>query len=391
MPAANSGVRAAKPTRALWYSVFQAIENERCLDLRFRATRTSLKDDDPVPNYKVMKQLVLKNKLGFFYSPFISLALVLIPILAMLHWLFAIFVSIAHAGRASEATLHIVPTTHGNTGLIDTALCADPAMNGRQQDRDILAFSRLCREVGLSGVLLCIESHILLLFRILRTDHRRRTDLLLHSRDAFVLFMLVCYAQRHPTHVFATDDHYQRWAFLLSHNCGNFRIVQHGFLDSNIVFAHSFGVVQSLYVCDPIFIPEFSAYYSILESRVFTQVTALTPNPFSEIGLLLASSFPSIDSEIELLIQIQARSEVPVIVKFHPSHSYDSRRQRLVALASYVCTDDENPMCKIFISHNSFMELAYKARGIPTFSIVRSGGPSEAAQAILALLEHAKP
>lgn len=387
----DSASLAIEPRLAMWQSIFHALDNERCLDLRFRATRTSLKDDDPVPNYKVMKQLALKNMLGFFYRPFIALALVLMPILAMLHWLFAIFVSVVHAGRSSEATLHLVPTTHGNTGLIDAALCADPAMNGRPQDRDILAFSRLCREVGLSGVLLCIASHIRLLFRILRMDRRRRADLLLHSRDAFVLLMLVCYAQRHPSHVFVTDDHYQRWAFLLSHNCGDFRIVQHGFLDSNIAFAHSFGIVQTLYVCDPIFLPEFATYFRILESRVFSPATDLTPNLFSEAGLFLASSFPSIDDEIKLLTQIKTHRDVPVIVKFHPAHSYDSRKQRLAALASYVCSDNENPTCKVFISHNSFMEFAYKARGIPTFSIARSGGPTDAAQAILALLDQPPP
>jgi hypothetical protein len=387
----DSAPLAVEPTLALWHSIFHAIENERCLDLRYRTTRTNLQDDDPVPNYKVMKQLSLKNKLGFLYRPFIVLALALMPILAMIQWLLAIIVSVAYAGRVSEATLHIVPTIQGNIGLVETALCADSAMKGRRQDRDILAFGRLCNEVGLSGVLLCIASHIRLLFHILRMDRRRRADLLLHSRDAFVLLMLVCYAQRHPSHVFATDDHYQRWAFLLSHNCGDFRIVQHGFLDSNIAFAHSFGIVQSLYVCDPIFLPEFATYYKILESKVFSPVTDLTPNLLSEVGLFLASSFPSIDDEIELLTQIKAHRDVPVIVKFHPAHSYDSRKQRLAALASYVCSDDENPICKVFISHNSFMEFAYKARGIPTFSIARSGGPSEAAQAVLALLDQPPP
>ena len=383
----DSSSLSVEPKLAIWQSIFHALDNERCLDQRYRATRTLLKDDASVPNYKVMKQLALKSKLGFLYRPFIVSALVLMPILAMLQWLSAVFVSVAHLGKPSEATLHVVPTSQGNIGLIEAALCNDPAMIGRPQDRDILVFSRLCTEMGLTGVLFCIASHIHLLFHILRTDRRKRADLILHSRDAFVLLMLVCYARSHPSHVFVTDDHYQRWAFLLSHNCGDFRIVQHGFLDPNIVFAHSFGVVHSLYVCDPIFLPEFEAYYKMLESRSFSPITDLTTNLYSEVGLFLASSFPSIDEEIELLTQIKARRDVPVIVKFHPAHSYDSGKQRLAALASYVCADDENPTCKVFVSHNSFMEFAYKARGIPTFSIARSGGSSEAAQAILALFD----
>jgi len=382
---------SAERTFGLWGSIFHAIENERCLDLRYRAAYTSLRDDDPVPNYKVMKQLALKNKLGILYRPFIALALALIPILAMIQWLLAMVVSAAYAGRVGGASLHIVTTTQGNIDLIEAALSADSSLKGRLQDRNILDFDRLSREIGLRGVLLCITSHLRLLFHILRTDRSRRTDLLLHSRDAFVLLMLMCYVQRHPSHVFVTDDHYQRWAFLLSHNCEDFRIVQHGFLDPNIAFAHSFGIVQSLYVCDLIFLPEFATYYKILRSRIFSPVRDITLNPFSSEGLFLASSFPSIDDEIELLVQITAHRDVPVIVKFHPAHSYDSRKLRLAALASYVCSDDENPACKVFISHNSFMEFAYKARGIPTFSIARSGGPSEAAQAVLALLNQPPP
>lgn len=387
----NAGGHAAEPAHALCYSMFQALENERCLDLRYRATRTNLRDDDAVPNYKVMKQLALRNRLGPLYRPFIAFALVLIPTLAVLQWLLGILIAATQGGRVSGATLHIIPTTRGNIGLIEAALSAEPALKGRSWDSDSLAFGRLSREVGLRGVLLCSASHARLIRHILRTDRGRRTDLLLHSRDAFMLLMLVCYAQRHPTHTFATDDHYQRWAFLLSHYSEDFRIVQHGFLDSNMRFPHSFGIVQAVYVRDPVFVSAFATYYRVQESRVFSPVTSLTPNPFSESGLFLASSFPSIDEEIDLVRLIKAQRDVSVIVKFHPAHSYDARKQQLAALASYVCSDDDHPACQMFISHNSFMEFDYKACGIPTFSIARLGGPAETAQAIFALLDQQQP
>lgn len=383
----NAGGRAAGQTHALWYSIFQAIENEHCLDLHYRATRTGLQDYDSIPNYKVMKQLALRNQLGLLYRPFIIFALVLIPTLAVFQWLLAILVSATLSRRASSATLHIIPTTPVNMGLIEAALCADPILKDHTRDLDILRLGRLSRELGLSGVLLCIASHVRLLRHILLTNSGNRTDLLLHSRDAFVLLMLVSYAQRHPNHVFATDDHYQRWAFLLSHYCEDFRIVQHGFLDLSIRFPHSFGVVQTVYVRDPIFVPEFATYYQIEESRAFSPVRYLAPNPFSESGLFLASSFPSIDEEIDFVRILKARRNVPIIVKFHPAHAYDARKQQLVALASYVCSGDDHPACQMFISNNSFMEFVYKACGVPTFSIAHLGGPSEAVQAILMLLD----
>jgi hypothetical protein len=377
--------------RTLWYSVFQALENERCLDLHIRATLTGLQNHDIIPNYKVLKQLALRERLGMLYRSFIAMALIIIPILALFQWILALFVSAIRTRGESGVTLHIVPSVQANISLIEAALRTDLNLKEQLHDHIILATGHLSGKVGLIGVMHCIASHMRLFFRILRMDGRSRLDLLLHSRDAFVLLMLVCYAQRHPGHVFVTDDHYQRWAFLLSHNCRDFRIVQHGFLDSNIAFAHSFGIVQTLYVCDSIFLPEFATYYNVLECRFFSPITNLTPNPYSEVGLFLASSFPSIDDEIELLKQIKAHRDVSVIVKFHPAHLYNSQKVRLAALASYVCTDNENPMCKVFISHNSFMEFTYKACGIPTFSIIRSGGPSKAAQAILAFFDQASP
>lgn len=386
----DAPLQVGEPVRTSWYSIFQAIENERSLDLRYRATLTNLRDDDPVPNYKVMKQLALRGRLGLLYRPFIVFALFLTPMLAVLQWLLAILIAAAQLGKTSGATLHIVPTTPTNIGLIESALSVEPLLKARQWDHDSLAFGRLSRELGLRGVLLCIASHVKLIRNILRTDHRRRTDLLLHSRDSFVLLMLVGYVQRHPTHAFVTDDHYQRWAFLLSHYCGDFRIAQHGFLDPNIRFPHVFGIVQIVYVRDPIFVSEFTKYYRIHESRVFSPIKHFTPNPYSETGLFLASSFPSIDEEIDLVRLVKAQRDVPVIVKFHPAHSYDGRKLQLSTLASHVCADEDHPRCQIFVSHSSFMEFDYGACGIPTFSIARLGGPTETAQAIFSMLDQQK-
>lgn len=377
---------AAQSAGALWYSVFQALENERCLDLRYRAISTSLRDEERVPNYKVMKQLALRNRLGPLYRAFIAIALALIPVLAVIEWLFAILVSVARVGPSGAATFHIVATTPANVDLIEAALSREPSLQGLPLDHDILVFRRLCAELGLHGVVFCIVSHARLLGHILQLEAGRRTDLLLHSRDALVLLMLACYAQRHPEHGFATDDHYQRWAYLLSQHSPNLSIVQHGFLDPHIRFANPFGVARVVYIRDPLFLPEFASYYRILESRVFSPLHELAPNPFSGTSVFIASSFPSIEAEIELVRLIKAGCDVPVIVKFHPAHQYDQRKQVLAALAEYVCTDATYPRCKIFVSHSSFMEFDYRACGVPTFSIARSGGAANTAQAILNLL-----
>jgi hypothetical protein len=388
MRGSSSAPRADLPGDSLWRTVHQALENERCLDLRYRSTSTSLTAADAIPNYKVMKQLALRNRLGPAYRPFIALATMLVPALAATQWLRALFA--AFLGARSAETLHVIATTPANTRLIDAALNTEPALQLRSRDYDILALHRLGRELGLRDVVVCIVSHGRLLGHILRNGRGRRTDLILHSRDAFVLIMLARYSQLRPTHCFATDDHYQRWAFVLSHCCRDLRLVQHGFLDPAIGFPHPFGRAHAVYVRDALFSPMFAAYFQVLASRLFSPASTFAPNAYAERALFLASSFPSIDEEIELLRQIRAHGNIPVIVKFHPAHAYDSRKQRLAELATWVCADDR-PACRAFVSHNSFMEFDYKIAGIRTFSMLRSGGATLAARAIIEFMEKACP
>jgi len=371
--------------------VYRALENERCLDLRYRATSLGLCVDDSVPNYKVMKQIALRNRFGALYRPFITIALLLIPVLAVMQWLYVIPCSIVLRRRPSVATCHIVATNSANISLIKAALSEDLSMQGLSLDSDILTLHRLGAELNIGDVFFCIVSHVRLLGHILKIEAGKRTDLLLHSRDAFMLLLLACYAGRHFNRGFATVVHYQRWACLLSHQSSNLHIVQHGFLDPNIAFANPFGSVRVLYVRDPLFIQAFASYYRILEIKLFSPLPELVWNPFADTAVFIASSFPSIEAEIELVRLIKAGGDVPVIVKFHPAHQYDQQKQTLAALANYVCPNDVAPSCKVFVSHNSFMEFDYRACGVVTFSISRSGGAANTAQAILNLLNLPQP
>lgn len=365
----------------LWRSVLWALENERCLDLQYRANSTSLRDDEPVPNYKVMKQLALRNRLGLFYRPFIWVALILIPVVAVADWVCAVVTSFLSTGVRS-ANLHIVATTLVNIELIEEALATEPDFPAQRIDHDLLNRRRLSSELGLRKVLFCIVSHVRLLWQILWNGAGRRSDLILHSRDAMVLLMLACYARSHPDHAFATEDHYQRWAYLLSHHSRHLSVVQHGALDAAIPFAHPLGSISTLYLREQGGWRDFEKYYKVRESRLFLPARKFKKSKFSDSAVFIASSFPHIDSEIELARLIKGACHVPIIVKFHPAHHYDKRRLVLAALADYICADDEHPACRVFVSHNSFMENDYRACGTPAFSMERLGGPAASAQAI---------
>jgi hypothetical protein len=81
-------------------------------------------------------------------------------------------------------------------------------------------------------------------------------------------------------------------------------------------------------------------------------------------------------------------ADLPIIVKFHPVHRYDSRREKLAAYANLVYEGSGNPGCRIFVSYGSFMEFDYRRQGIATVSIVRSGSIEDAADEIRSYLGH---
>jgi hypothetical protein len=374
-----------EPVLPLWRVVYQALENERSLDLHYRRIATSFPPDAKVPNYKVMKQIALRNRLGVLYGPAIWLATILIPLLAPFQWLGGLLRSLIGFAHASGARVHAIPTAPGNIVLIDAALAL--ADNPDARDTDLMQGSRLAVGIGPSGVASCMLSHARLLWQCLSLPAGERRDMFLHARDAFLLLMLAHYARSHASHCFITDDHYQRWSYVLSHTASHFAIAQHGFLDPHIAFHNRFGQLHALYVRDESFTGQFAAYYRISEATVFAPLVLLTDNPFSDKALFLASSFPWIDQEITLVKAVRAKLNVPVIVKFHPSHTYDERKLQLAALASHVCVKTENPACKVFVSHSSFMEYDYRSKGIASFSIRRLNGVEPTVKAIVAALE----
>lgn len=372
---------------ASWRLVAAALDNERALDLRYRATRTSLPAGGPVPNFKVMKQLALQAQFGRLYPLAITLAPVAVLFAAPWQWLL-LAIGAIRAKRCAEAgSWRVLATTDGNRALIDAALDADPDAEGASRRPVALGLCALGAEIGWRGCWTAVAGHVRLLAHLLARPIGERRDLLLHARDALVLLALTRLAAA-SRGVFITDDHYQRWAFLLSHSAKDFRIVQHGFIDDGLALPHAGGAVAFLYLRDALFRTSFDRYYAVARHGIFSPPARFVETPLSGQGILIASSFPSIDDEIKLLDAIRARKDVPVIVKFHPAHRYDARRESLAARATLVYDGPGNPACRVFVSYGSFMEFDYRGHGVPTISIARCGNVDAASTELLALLEH---
>lgn len=362
--------------------VLQALENERCLDLRYRQLNPELVGADRLPNYKVMKQVALRRRFGALYPLFILLAQWAMPLLSGAQWVAGLLRSLR--GRSPDKRIHAIATAPANRVIIEAGLKA--AGIGPGSDANVHCAASLAAALGWRAVLCAIGDHIALLVRVLALPRGIRGDTLLHTRDGFSLLLLARFARTFPDHVFATDDHYQRWAFVLSHCSANLVLVQHGYLDRHIKFAHPFGALKVVCIRDESFAGDFLAYYVTEQLVVFSSLHALVPVGGRDDALFLASSFPSIDQEIALLRLLSGRLAAPVIVKFHPSHSYDDRKALLAELASHTCSPSDYPQCQVFVSFNSFMEYDYRALGKATVAIARCDDVAAAADAVVAAM-----
>jgi hypothetical protein len=366
--------------------VIRALDNERAIDIRYREISGLAADDNALPNYKVMKQLALRRRFGASFTILTTLAPFLTMALFFYQWGSALIGALFPRSVAHNSTgVRTLATSSQGSSLIKAAL----STCGTLSNADIRALPLSCfqwgRQLGVILMLRCLIAHLRLIFILLKLPRGERRDLILHASDSFALLMMALDVSRnHYIHI--TDDHYQRWSFILSHVASDFRIVQHGFLDSKIKFPHSFGNIKKLYTRDLLFSEQFQRIYHVSSSVLFSPQSQFIETVLSSRALFLASSFPAIDAEIELITALRRQRGLPVIVKFHPAHTYDERRTRLARLADFVFEGDGNPACRIFVSFNSFMEFDYKNCGIPTVSIARSGGATQACGEILEII-----
>lgn len=359
--------------RAVVNLIVGALENERAIDARYREINASHQSFDGLPNYKVMKQLALRRRLGRLYPLFISLSPWIALALFPYQWILALLGSIGCRKAVGDPKdCRILATTSQNVDLIKSALDADGCVSVLRQREQSLSCYQLGREIGLALVMRSVFAQIRLICLLLGFQASERRDMILHARDSFALIMMALDVSRGAS-VIVTDDHYQRWSYILSHLVSDFRIVQHGFLDTNIRFPYSYGTISKIYLRDSAFLEQFERYYRVTSSQIFSPKMAFVQTTLSRNGILLASSFPAIDFEMELLRVIKQKCSVPIILKFHPAHAYDGRKADLSAMADMVFDGAGNPACNIFVSYNSFMEFDYKQAGIQAVSISRSG------------------
>jgi hypothetical protein len=352
--------------------LFEALRNERRLDIEYRRRSGSSDEFRRIPNYKIMKQAGLIRRLGILYQPFLYTSCAVIPVLTVGQFAYALLVAALSKWPPPVGDVHIIATAANNVPMIQSAIAAINGHTTATNVPNVLRIHALAVRCGMRGVIEAFVSWTRLLGMIHRSDRHSRMDLLLHSRDACALALLAHFAAGAPNDRVFTDAHYERQSFVLSHLTRRLAIVQHGYIDGEIPFDHAFGRLERLFVCDASFVEAFERYYAVAKWNILAYRRTLTTTSIGDQAVFLASSFPSIDMEIELVTKLAAHG-LPIIVKLHPNHTYDARRERLLEFASHVCRPDEFPICGSFVSYASFLEYQYRLAGIATYSIARSG------------------
>jgi len=357
--------------------VFKALENERVFDIRDRKIISLQGAVSGIPNYKVIKLVAIRNRLGFFYPVVISFAPLGVFLSTLVLCLSAIFGALFFG---SGVNVQYDFMLHQNTSLsndrIKSALLDNVGKDVKFVDMPSTPF-QLGRLIGVAKVVQAMLIQFMLWIKIFKLSDGVRNDMILHSRDSFVLSMVALYVYDCDEAI-VTDSHYQRYCFIFSHLARDFRIVQHGFLDRSLAFPNAFGTINNLYIRDVMFEEQFRCYYAVNSVIVFSSRVQLEQCSSAEI--LLASSFPAIDHEVEYLCLLKKHLDVSVAVKFHPAHVYDKRKNQLRDVSDVIINDCKYPKCNIFVSYNSFMEFDYRDNDIPTVSIERAGGVVQAVQ-----------
>ena len=197
--------------------------------------------------------------------------------------------------------------------------------------------------------------------------------ILMNYKDLLKLYLLSVYIVDKPKVVVVTEDHYQRFAFIVSNlECSNFVIVQHGYIDNSIKFPSKFGKIDNLMLRDVQFMKSFEVYYKVNNYSILARNTS---SIFSSENLrascFLASSSPFIDSEIKFAQFFKNKCDIKLIVKKHPRHVYNREKLKiLLSFADEEWVDDVHfPTSCLFISHGSFLEFDYQLAGSFSFKL----------------------
>lgn len=348
-------------------SVLRSLINEHAVDEAVAKRYFSTSEINRIPGFKHIKLLPLRTRLGVLFWPCIIAVAICIPLhnVALLLWTL-LRAQFRRKTNHTNDPIFFLGFFETNIPLIEDALQED-ARRLHEIDRADLAAS-LTRGEQLRAFVLLAK----LYNAILRNkDGVPIFDLVLHSFKAVDLIVLASFLEHRPDAQFITTSMLQKWTYVLgarTRGPGPW-VVQHGVLPTDITIPYAFFPVARIFAFSEEQAATFKRLFYRADSiRITPANLKITPIVPEQRGVFLGSSFPHIDTELEVLKWVKTHFDVPIWIKLHPKHIYDQRAKHLRALADHVVEGDTSPECLVFLSHSSTYGLHYEQAGVPSFS-----------------------
>ena len=361
--------------------VINTLFNERSIDLHIR-NKYGIKIQG-MPNFKILKLVDLRNKYLRIWKLLLFCAYFLVFFKVIGQWGLSMLVSF-FPYKINEDEIFAYITVDSNKEILEKSVLQDCDSNFNYLLNSSILLSRA---LGTRAITKLIIKNITLFKTIFLMKKEIRNDLLLHSINSFEMLLFSKFIITNKGLKFVTDDHYQRWAYTLSILSKSFSIVQHGKLDASIEFFSKFKNVSSVYVWDKKYEEKFLSYINVNKFYKADISRDLLQTKYGSECVLIASSAPHIIDEISFVKTFKKLSSMPLLVKLHPVHQYDSNKSILLQSSDFICSKDDFPNCKLFISHSSALEDTYLKAGINILRISEYNSISAAVDESLKILD----
>jgi hypothetical protein len=170
---------------------------------------------------------------------------------------------------------------------------------------------------------------------------------------------------------FLMGNHYDRWAYIVSWTLKKSEsiLIQHGYLNNDLKLPYKLGVLSQLHVYNICFVEQFKRYYkNIKYNQIISGGIQLTNKNGQKPKLIIISSLPYVDYELDIIDKLIKNGIVNISVKTHPGYSYKDKFNKFSKYLIFV-EKDIFPDANIIITYNSFLGYEYLSQNKKVFWI----------------------
>lgn len=347
-----------------YQKIIEAYENEIDLDKDYITTNNI----DLIFNFKPIKLIAFKKKLKIFFYPTLIAYFIFFPLFSLLQIILILTYKIIISEKKIDDIL-LIPTNKYRVKTLKKILSKNTEL-----DISYITLYRM-NHIFVYGNLLnfinFLKNYLYFLVYIFYSK-KNFFDMYLHSYDVISLLYLT-EIMTTKNCLLITDDHYQRWSYIISKVSNKNIYIQHGYI-KNYFFTNQYGTIDKLLYTNKSDLSTFKncfnikEYFKVSSSHIFKTIERINQKKV----IFFASSYPFVRDEIDFLQLLQTHNEsFYIIIKLHPNHIYDLKsKQILMNLTDIEWLEDYFPITDFFISYKSFLSEAYNDNNVITYSIV---------------------